>query len=128
RAVELGLEVTGLSLAQRLRPFLGKWLALRVALVIGGVRLARQRKRGLSYDLKGAIAAFCGIVPATLGVRAVCFDTESLERLQAKLAPLALFGSSSIVAFMHDLVETQLLSLLGREREAVERFEKVVER
>ena len=128
RAIDIGLKISGLGLTQQLRPWLGRRLALRVGLLAGDFQLAPHKKLGVALDMKAAIAAFAAIVPATVGVRGCCFDTESIERMQQKLEPLALFGPSSIVSFMHAYSQAQLALMQGREREAAERYADIKSR
>jgi tetratricopeptide (TPR) repeat protein/tRNA A-37 threonylcarbamoyl transferase component Bud32 len=117
RAIDIGLRITGLGLAQKLSRFLGRKLGLIVALVIAGVRFGRQKKRGLKYDLRQAIGAFCGIVPAAVATHAICYETDKVRQLTAKLEPLRLFGEGHIATLMHDFAGVQVSLSEGRELE-----------
>jgi tRNA A-37 threonylcarbamoyl transferase component Bud32 len=117
RGIRLALEITGLGLAQRLRRFLGKKLALMTALIIAGVRFARQRRRGLNYDLRAAIEALCGIVPSTVGTFNICYDIVTVKRLTQMLEPLRLFGEGHVATLIHDYALGHLGMGQGREAE-----------
>jgi tetratricopeptide (TPR) repeat protein len=120
RAIEIGLRITGLGRAQRLSRFLGRKLALIVSLVIAGIGFARQKKKGLNYDLRQAIGSFCGIVPASLGTHAICYNTETVRRLVDRLTPLRMFGEGHIATLVHDLGRVQQGMSEGREYEALQ--------
>jgi len=116
RALRLGLDITGLALAQRLRAFLPRKLALMTGLFVASVRLALQRRRGVAYSLPEAIGSFCAIIPATIGTHNLCFDVAAVQRLAGLLEPLALFGEGHIATAMGDWARGQLS--MGQSREA----------
>jgi hypothetical protein len=116
RAMRLGLDITGLALAQRLRRFLPRRLALAIGLVSAGVRLALQRSKGVSYSLPEAIGSFCAIIPATIGTHNLCYDIAAVQRQAALLEPLTLFGEGHIATLMFHWARAQLA--LGQSREA----------
>jgi hypothetical protein len=126
RAIEIGLRITGLGLAQKLRRYLGRKLGLMVALVIAGVRFGKQKKRGLKYDLRQAIGSFCGIVPASVATHAICYETETVRRLTAKLEPLRLFGADHIATLMHDFARLQVDLSEGRELDGLQKLETLL--
>jgi hypothetical protein len=101
RSFRLGLKVTGLALADRLRPLFGRKLALKVGLWIAQWRFTRQKRRGLDYELGAAIAGFCAMVPATCGAFTACLDTPGVVRLAELLAPLRLFDDGQFPALMY---------------------------
>ena len=101
RAIRLGLKITGLDLAQRLCPKLGKKEALRFGLSVASRRFARHQKRGLQLELREAIAQLCSLVPATMAAFSSCFDARGVARIRALLEPLALFEEGDFAALMH---------------------------
>jgi hypothetical protein len=125
RAVAIGLKITGLGRAQRLSRFLGKKVGLGLGLATAAAQFSRQRKLGLSYDLREAISSFCGIVPASVGTHNICYDMAAVERLTTALEPLRLFGPEHIASLMHDFALAQLAMGQGREYDAREILKKL---
>ncbi|HKP61831.1 MAG TPA: protein kinase [Polyangiales bacterium] len=123
RAVQLGLQITGLALAAKLRRFLGKKLGLMLGLAFASLCFAHQSRRGLRFDLREAIGAFCGIVPAAVGTHNICYDIATVSRLTSALEPLRLFGPDHVATWMHDFARGQLAMCQGRESEARELLE-----
>jgi hypothetical protein len=116
RALQLGLDITGLALARTLRRFLPRKLALTIGLITAGLRLALQRNKGVSYSLPEAIGAFCAMVPSTVGTYNVCYDVPAVQRQTALLEPLTLFGEGHIATLMYHWARGQLA--MGQSREA----------
>ena len=118
RALSIGLRITGLALAQKLRPVLGRKLALAFGLIVGSLGFARQRRRGLGYDLKAAVVASCGILPAVTATHATCLDAVKVARLQKVVEPLTLFGPDHVAGLLYEWAPMQRLTVEGREGEA----------
>jgi Protein kinase domain/AAA ATPase domain len=124
RALRLGLEITGLGLAQKLSRFLPAKLALLGGLTVAAVRLTWQRRRhGLQYGLVDAIGSFCALVPPTIGTQNIVYDLPAVQRVLALLEPLKLFGKNHIACLMYDFAKSQSLMCLGLEDQAVEVLE-----
>lgn len=128
RAVELGLRVTGLAMAQKLRRFLPGKLALIIALVIAGIRLKRRAAGRVGYDLRGAISMLCGCIAPTVGTRNICYDVAGVERVIDMLEPLTLFGADSVPALLRDFALGQLQLGQSREDEARITLQSVAQR
>lgn len=128
RAILLGLRVTGLGLAAKLRRFLGRRIALIVALVVAAVRFGRAKRRGLQWDLREAIAAFCGIVPAGVGTHNICYNVDTVERLTETATPLTMFGEDHVAGLMHEFCIAQLRMGQSRELEARVILERLVDK
>ncbi len=128
RALSIGLRITGLALAQRLRPVLGRRLALVLGLVIGSIGFAVQRRRGLGYDLKTAIVACCGILPAVTATHATCLDAPAVARIKRIVEPLTLFGPEHVAGLLYQWAPMQLLTVQGREGEARDVVEENIRR
>ncbi|HEY6561067.1 MAG TPA: AAA family ATPase, partial [Polyangiaceae bacterium] len=127
RAVDLGFELTGLTLAHRLRRFLGAKLALVVALIVTGVRFARaRRKTGAKASLKETITLACTAGPAVLGVAATCMDAETSGRLILRLRPLRYFGQRHVGGVLYEFCSCLHQLNLGR-LHVYERLRKVTE-
>ncbi|HKU44526.1 MAG TPA: AAA family ATPase, partial [Polyangiales bacterium] len=127
RALSLGLRLTGLELAQRLSRVFGPRLGLMLGMLSAALRFALQKRRGLGFDLRTAIARFCGLVPATVGTHNICYDIAAVARFTAALEPLRLFGPDHVATFMHDFARSQLAMGEGRESEASASLERLDE-
>jgi hypothetical protein len=125
RAVQLGLSLSGLRVADQLSARLGRRLALTVGLASGSVNLARARKRARLGDLQAFISEFCATVPPTLGALTICYDTAAAERLVELLRPLTLFGPEHITTLMYEFGLGQVRMVQGRELEARLMFERI---
>jgi hypothetical protein len=125
RAIDLGLDITGLGLAQRLSRFLPDKLALGLGLVVAAIRFGVQQLRGLKFNLIEAIEGFCSLVPATVGTQNIVFDLDATERFTHKLEPLKLFGKGHIASIMYDFADAQYLMSFGKEKQATELLEEL---
>jgi tetratricopeptide (TPR) repeat protein len=128
RALAIGLRITGLAAANKLRPVFGPKLALRFGLTYAGNGFAREKTRGLSYDLQTAIVACCGILPAIVGTGATCLDTERVARIKRIVEPLTLFGPDHVAGIIYGWAPNQHLIVSGREGEARETVEESIAR
>ena len=126
RALEIGMRITGLTLANRLRKVFGPKRALKAGLALAGVRFAREQKRGLGYDLKTAIISSCSILPAIVGTAATCLDTARVARIKRIVEPLQLFGPEHVAGILYNWAPNQLLVASGREGEALESIERCI--
>lgn len=118
RAIDIGIRITGLRRAVELEPELGREEALKRGLAAGAVGLAAHASDGVGYDLKTAIAATIGIVPACVGVYATCFDSEAVARVARAVAPLAFFGEDHVAYAMYLFAIAEAPMVGGRETEA----------
>jgi tetratricopeptide (TPR) repeat protein len=126
RAVDMGLRITGLGLAQRLAPLLGVKLAMRLAMWLAARRFKKEQARGLKYDLKQAIGSLIALMPAAVSVHAICYDIETTRRLVKKLTPMRLFGPGHLATLFHDFIGTSLLMSESREFEARNAIERLL--
>jgi tetratricopeptide (TPR) repeat protein len=115
RALSIGMRITGLSLAQGLKPVIGRKLSLVIGLVIGSIGFQR---RAVGYDLQTAIKASCAILPAVTATHATCLDPVAVGRVQRVVEPLKLFGPEHVAALMYEWAPMQRLTVEGREGEA----------
>ena len=127
RAFELGFEITGLRLAHKLRRVLGKKLALKLGLLLAGLRFARLRKRGLELDLREAIAGLCGMVPAAMAAFSTSLDAQGVARLWSAIAPLSVFERGSFPALMYGWGRASAFSGRGRPYEAANAYAELLE-
>jgi hypothetical protein len=126
RAIDLGLDVTGLGLAQKLSRFLPGKLALGLGLGVAAVRFAWQQLRGLKFNLIEAIESFCGFVPVVTATQNIVFDLPATKRSAELLEPMTLFGKGHIASIMYDFAKSQYLMAYGREGEAADLLEEVM--
>jgi hypothetical protein len=118
RAIDIGMRITGLSHAAELAPELGREEALKRGFGVGAAGFAKQGPDGVGYDLKTAISATIGIVPATVAVNATALDGEAVARVARAVAPLALFGEEHIAYAMYLFAAAEVPLIEGRESEA----------
>jgi tRNA A-37 threonylcarbamoyl transferase component Bud32 len=92
RAIDIGLRITGLAHAAELAPELGTEEALKRGLGAGAAGIAKHAPEGIGYDLKTAIAATIGMVPACVAVYGTCLDHGAVTELARAARALTLFG------------------------------------
>lgn len=102
RAINVGLRITGLALAQKLRPVLGQKLSLMTGLAVAQARFLVEQRRGLDYGLIEAIGLACAVIPAAAGAAATCLDTAKLERFIAMVEPLSYFPRQEFPRLIYD--------------------------
>jgi hypothetical protein len=121
RALQVGLRVTGLSLARRLHAFLPQKLALGIALFVTFGRLKYKQARGqIGYDLPRAIEMLCTIIPPAVATLNICYDVVAVRRMVDRLEPLSYFGKGHITSLMRDFAVAQLRMGQSRELDALE--------
>src|SRR5262249_18768725 len=101
RAIDIGLRITGLRRAGELASELGPEEALKQGLAEGAAGFAAHAAEHLDYDLKTAISATIGMVPACVAVYAACFDSAAVARIAKSITPLALFGEQHVAHPMY---------------------------
>jgi tRNA A-37 threonylcarbamoyl transferase component Bud32 len=128
RAAQLALRLTGLGLAQKLRPFLGKRLALWFGQGLARLRGARERMHGRAFDLRAMLVSFGAMLPPALGSLCVCIDVASAHALIRLFEPLDLLPSHPFISLVRSWSKAMLLTLVGRERESLEAYALVYAR
>jgi hypothetical protein len=118
RAIDIGIRITGLGRAAELEPELGPEEALKRGIATGAAAFAEHATDIIGYDLKSAISATIGMVPACVGVYATCFDSEAVSRVARAVAPLAFFGQEHVAYAMHLFAAAEAPMIGGRESEA----------
>jgi hypothetical protein len=68
------------------------------------------------------------MTPASVGPFSICYDLETVRRLVHKLEALRLFGKKHVATLIHDFAKCQLLMSEGREFEARQLIEGLVQR
>jgi serine/threonine protein kinase/predicted ATPase len=127
RAIDIGLRITGLRRAGELAAELEPAEALERGLGEGAERFAAHAADGLDYDLKTAISATIGMVPACVATYGACFDSAAMARIAKNVAPLALFGEQHAAYPMYLFAHADGL-LQGRESEARKLWERALVR
>jgi hypothetical protein len=128
RALELGLEITGLSFAYSLEPLLGKEMALQAGLTSAALNFKREQLAGLDYSLEEALQSCCALVPAAVGTFSICLDHVSVKRLRDMLKPLTLFPDDQLPHLVYEFVEALALVAQGREYESLQCRRSTLER
>jgi tetratricopeptide (TPR) repeat protein len=120
RAIELGLELTGLERARKAAQWMGAPLAALVGVGVSAL-LHLARRRSLPSELGHFTTLFESLFQTSatrVGVSAICLDGVAVERTLAKLEPLTLFPRSHICGLIHAYCTQILLAVSGREAEA----------
>ncbi|HMJ12204.1 MAG TPA: hypothetical protein VK524_12355, partial [Polyangiaceae bacterium] len=108
RTLAVGLDITGLALAKKLRPLLGEKLALMAGMGVAALRFERRKKRGLEYGLIDAIGRFCAALPAVAGVFGTTLNVQRQRELLKQIEPLSYFGSKEFPRLMYDLLQANI--------------------
>lgn len=93
-AIGLLRDLVGLSLAARLRPFLGKHLSLYVGLAAAAARFVLGKGYGGIEGLRAMIVMYFNCVLSLGGVAATCLDAERATVLAEKLEHLTALGKN----------------------------------
>jgi hypothetical protein len=132
-AVAVLAEILGLSLAHRLRPYLGKYLSLYVGLAVALVRFVLGKGYGGIAGLRAMIVMYFNCVLSLAGVAATCLDAETARRFASKLEHLTALGrehaatlSYRFGVLLSQVPEDRLADTISGYRELVTRLEKTV--
>lgn len=124
RALEIGVRISGLTLAHKLSRVLGRKLGLIVGLSIAALRFKRRERAGLSFTLREAIVGTLSAVPSVAGFFSVCLDPDGGERVLRLIAPLTLFGDEHVAGVIHAGAVARFWLSSGRELEAAALLER----
>jgi hypothetical protein len=127
RAIEIGVRITGLRRAAELEAELGREEALKRGLAIGAAGFAEHAAGAVGYDLKAALAATIGMVPACAAVYATCFNREAVERIVRAIGPLTLFGEAHVAYPMYLFADAEA-KIQGSESESRGIWERALTR
>ncbi|HEX6241851.1 MAG TPA: AAA family ATPase, partial [Polyangiales bacterium] len=107
-------RVLKLSWAHALAPWLGRKLALFVALLAAAVRCwwRRARSTSVEHNVRGLLLAASTLA----GTAAICMDPDRAARYAKYLEPFTALGPDHAASVVHDF--TALMSLQGRDRTA----------
>jgi hypothetical protein len=93
-ALSLLADLVGLSLAARLRPWLGKALSLYVGLAMAAVRFTFGKGYGGIAALRNMIVLYFNCVMSVVGVAATCLDAPRARHFANKLEHLTALGAN----------------------------------
>jgi tetratricopeptide (TPR) repeat protein len=108
-------HVVGLGTARRLRPFLGRKLALFAALGSAAIAFAFRRKNPRVPKLREAILLLFNCVAALTGVCTICIDPDRAQKYADVLEPMSALGPNHVATFMYHFC----LNLVGTIRDDV---------
>lgn len=124
-ALDVVEELSGLGLARRLTPFLGRYLAFGIAFAQAAIRhyLTPKKVRGGSFI--NLLIHVCSAVTALCGVAALSLNAQRCERIAQILAPVAVLPKRIALVGIYRFCEG--LQHIAREHqiEAYERFEEL---
>ncbi len=98
-------EVTGTTLATRLRRFLGGHLSLVVGLLVAACRFAFKRSR-VGYTFTSLIESLFAASSGMAGASAVLLDREGVRKAAGALEPFAVLGDKSLPGFMFNFARS----------------------
>jgi hypothetical protein len=124
RALEIGFRISGLTLAHKLRRFVGRKAGLFAGLLIAALRFKRRQRAGLSFTLREAIVGTMSAVPSVAGFFSVCLDRAGGERVLRLVEPLTLFGADHVAGAIHAGAVARLMLSSGCELEAEQLLER----
>jgi tRNA A-37 threonylcarbamoyl transferase component Bud32/tetratricopeptide (TPR) repeat protein len=113
-SIETSQAILRLDLARKLSPWVGRKLALYMALGVAGIAVAFRRRRSLSLQLH--IHALLYAASTLAGVAAVCIDPVRAARYAAAIEPFTALGRDHAATLIHDF--SALLSLQVSDRPA----------
>jgi tetratricopeptide (TPR) repeat protein len=130
RCTTMLCDLTGVTRARRLRPTVGKSLA--ITLGIGAAAMAHSFKRSqVISPRKRFDDLFVNLISTTaarVGVGAVCIDPAAIERTLEQVEPLSYFGDDHVASIMYRYCRSMLHLTRGEEGRAREDALAVLER
>jgi Protein kinase domain/AAA ATPase domain len=111
--LDLMLELSGLTWARRLRPFLGGRLALATGMLAAIVRFYLTGRAASTSGFREVMLGLVGIGTALLGTYSVLVDKERAKSVAARLEILRFFPSGHPVRWVHLLQQALLDTTLG---------------
>jgi tetratricopeptide (TPR) repeat protein len=94
-------DLLGLSLARRLRPYLGGKLSLICGLLVAGLRARSRRKDARVPQFRDTLLLLFTCVATLSGSSVVCFDPDRAQRFADVLEPFAALGTKNVAGFMY---------------------------
>ncbi|HVW25006.1 MAG TPA: protein kinase [Polyangiaceae bacterium] len=117
-----------LDLVARLRRFIGRRLALFVAIAATAIQLSRAAKTGRAPNLKQAFAVFFGVVATLTGVYVIYIDRETALRTVSVLEPLTALGKNHVASFVYEFSRNLVMTIDNASGQAREAWRRMLDR
>lgn len=117
RTLDLALELSGLSTAERLMPFLGARLAVKAGTLLAAIEHGRHKDQIRSKALREFRAVFApliGTLTCLIGVAANYMDAARAESILETVRMMSAFPEGHIVSVMYDYARYYKLATEGR--------------
>ncbi len=125
--IALAEETTGLALARRLRPWLGKHLSLALGLARGLLHFMLTPNLGGFSGFKQLLTSFSTCVVFLCAKSTICLEPETIERLARHLEPLTALGKRSAATVSHRFALAFLSLTRGHAARAAREFRQLLE-
>lgn len=125
--IALGEAITGLSLARRLRPWVGRHLSLYVGLASGALRFMLTPGLGGVRGFKRTLTDLSTCVVFLAVKSVICLAPEETESLRRKLEPLTALGKSHAAYVSHGLALGLLYLAEGKAARAEQQMVQVLQ-
>jgi len=121
-------ELVGLARARRLQRFLGRKLALLVALAGSAISLTLQARNPRLPSFRDAMMLLFNAVGSLAGAYAVFLDARNIARYSAVLEPFSVLGRDQLAALIHELTEGLRLTAEDRAADASAHWDRLLAR
>ncbi|HEX7668872.1 MAG TPA: AAA family ATPase, partial [Polyangiaceae bacterium] len=125
--LEIMEELTGLALARKLRPWLGRHLSTYVGLAFGALRYLLTPRLGGIKGLKAGLAMFSTVVTFLCGKATICLDPAEAEAWAAHLEPLTVLGKRHAASVTYRYAMGMAHLARGHTAHTVREFKEVLE-
>ncbi len=126
RAISALANLTGLGLARRLIPYLGRKAALWLGLAFGMLRFAFMPKRVRPRSYAEAIQRFFSSVTMSTATAAAALEPETAQRMVAFLDPLAAMKEQSPGRVAREFAQATAEVAAGLNARAAERYTRIM--
>ena len=128
RTIRALARLSGIAVALRLRPWLGRRLALLVGILVALLWGALRRSRTVKASLRSYLEYYVSIITTSTAAAACAIDTVEAERVVAWLEPLADAPPESSLQIARQFSLAVVETSAGHSKRALERYEDVLER
>ena len=126
-AVDVLQTIVGLKRARRLRRYLGRKLALVVALAVAAIAFAVRGRNPRVPAFRDAIMLLFNCVAALTGVCTICIDPEAGKRYASVLEPMTALGPDHVATFMHEFCLNLVATVEDRPGVARDRWSRMID-
>ncbi len=127
-AFELLSRASGMSLARKLRPVLGRRLSMYLGLGWAALRFALTPRALRFDDFSHVFVLLVNCVTTQAGAGTVCLDTASVRKAVDFIEPLTALGAGHITSFIHEYCVWLMHNTLEREPETLEGWRSLLQR